>query len=239
MSEELPLSGGHTTPEVMRIGSTVHRTPGPNSEFVAELLRHLERHGASVAPRYLGRDEHGRDVLEYIPGQTTDHPSQRDEAAYGQCGRLLRRLHDATAGHPLAQKSECVIHTDPGPYNVIFQDGLPVTLIDWDEARPGNRIWDLGYAAWTWCVTSAGRIPVQDQADRVMKLRAGYGKVGGEQLLSQIVECQTFIADNARAQLGRSGQSDAFYDHHRAAIAWADADRRWFQEHLEIFRDAL
>jgi Ser/Thr protein kinase RdoA (MazF antagonist) len=239
VGEELPLSGGHTTPEVVRIGSTVHRTPGPNSEFVAELLRYLERLGTSVAPRYLGRDELGRDVLEYIPGQTTDHPSQRDEAAYGQFGRLLRSLHDATAGHPLAQRSECVIHADPGPYNVIFQDGLPVTLIDWDAARPGNRVWDLGYAAWTWCVASAGRVPVQDQADRLVKLRAGYGDVDGELLLNQIVECQVFIADNARTQLGRPGGNEAFYDHHRAAIAWADADRRWVQEHLQVFRGAM
>jgi hypothetical protein len=63
--------------------------------------------------------------------------------------------------------------------------------------------------------------------------------VDGEQLLSQLVECQMFIADNARAQLGRHGETNAFYDHHQAAIAWADSDRRWFQEHLEIFRAAM
>ncbi|HEY5397215.1 MAG TPA: hypothetical protein VIL16_17660 [Trebonia sp.] len=33
------------------------------------------------APRYLGVDDRGRDILTYIPGRTTDHPSQRADGA--------------------------------------------------------------------------------------------------------------------------------------------------------------
>jgi len=56
---------------------------------------------------------------------------------------MLRALHGATSGHPLAGKRECVIHGDPGPFNPLFLDGMPVALIDWASAKPGARMWDL------------------------------------------------------------------------------------------------
>jgi aminoglycoside phosphotransferase (APT) family kinase protein len=57
---------------------------------------------------------------------------------------MLRRLHETTAGHPLADGQECVIHGDPGPFNTIFRDGLPVAFIDWACCRPGRGLDDLG-----------------------------------------------------------------------------------------------
>ena len=38
-----------------------------------------------------------RDVLTFVPGSTTDHPSQRAPGAYGWGGRMLRRLTDITS----------------------------------------------------------------------------------------------------------------------------------------------
>jgi aminoglycoside phosphotransferase (APT) family kinase protein len=32
------------------------------------------------------------------------------------------------------------------PYNLVFVDGLPTALIDFDLAGPGPRLWDLAYA---------------------------------------------------------------------------------------------
>ncbi|PWU45424.1 hypothetical protein DLJ46_21535 [Micromonospora globispora] len=65
--EEL-LSGGFIA-EVVRVGDTVRRTPPANADFVAALLRHLERVGAGLAPRYLGTDERGRQVLSHLDWQ--------------------------------------------------------------------------------------------------------------------------------------------------------------------------
>ncbi|MCY1140228.1 hypothetical protein OWR29_19690 [Actinoplanes sp. Pm04-4] len=109
------------------IGDTVRRT---RAEFPARVLRLLEARGYRYAPRHLGVDSLGRDVLSFVPGCTTDHPSQRDSGAYGMGGRMLRELHDLTSDSPLASDGECVIHGDPGPFNTIFQDGRPVAFID-------------------------------------------------------------------------------------------------------------
>lgn len=67
---------------VQRIGDTVRRLRGEHSDFVARLLDYLHEAGFAAAPRYLGVDDHGRDIFTYVAGRTTNHPSQRTEACY-------------------------------------------------------------------------------------------------------------------------------------------------------------
>jgi hypothetical protein len=107
---EVPLTGGHITREVVRVGETVHRTSSTGAGFAVRVLSYLEAAGYAYSPRYLGIDEQGRDVFTFIPGEITDHPSQRATGAYAIGGKMLRELHEATAGHELAGDRECVIH---------------------------------------------------------------------------------------------------------------------------------
>jgi len=107
-----------------------------NSDFVAGLLAHLHAIGVSGAPRHLGGNDQGRDILTFLPGQTACHPADIDPAAFVARGRMLRALHDATAGHPLARGRECVTHGDRGLYNTVFEAGMPIAFIDWDSAGP-------------------------------------------------------------------------------------------------------
>jgi hypothetical protein len=109
---EVPLPGGHDNGEVVRVGETVHRRRRPNSAYAARLLGYLESAGYAHAPRHRGVDEQGREVLTFIPGETTGHPGQRAPLAYALGGRMLRELHDLTAGHELAGDQECVLHGD-------------------------------------------------------------------------------------------------------------------------------
>ncbi|HVX44857.1 MAG TPA: aminoglycoside phosphotransferase family protein [Mycobacteriales bacterium] len=219
----------------MRIGGTVHRSRGPNSEFSAELLTYLNSIGFLYAPRYIGTDEEGRDVLEYVAGNTTNHPSRRSEAAYSAGGRMLRALHDATAGHRLAAGAECVAHGDPGPFNAIFRDGLPVAFIDWDTAHPGERIHDVAYMAWTWCIQAAGEVPIEAQVRHLRDFVAGYGFTGGPRLLDAIVAAQTGMIDRESQVRG----DPARRAHARTAVEWARSDRTLVLDNLEILRAAL
>jgi len=86
-------SGGDTT-SVAKIGDRVYRPRHANSDFVGRLLTSLEHSGFLAAPRYFGPDEQGRDIVSFIPGATTIHPSERDERSYAAVGRLVRQLHD-------------------------------------------------------------------------------------------------------------------------------------------------
>jgi hypothetical protein len=63
---------GNVTSGVVRIGDTVRRPVGPWTDTVDALLLHLHEVGFEGAPRPLGRDEQGRQVLEFIGGAVGD-----------------------------------------------------------------------------------------------------------------------------------------------------------------------
>jgi hypothetical protein len=66
--------------------------------------------------------------------------------------RLVRALHELTAGTELAGDAEVVCHNDLSPKNTVYRDevaGLrPVAFVDWDLAAPGRRIHDGAHVCW-------------------------------------------------------------------------------------------
>jgi aminoglycoside phosphotransferase (APT) family kinase protein len=52
---------------------------------------------------------------------------------------LLRRFHDALA-------DDLVCHGDFGPWNLVWRDGLPSAVIDFDSVYRGDRSEDVAYA---------------------------------------------------------------------------------------------
>ena len=99
---EIPLLGGTANRgRVHRVRDTVRRPLRPTSAATHALLRHLEEVGFDGAPRVLGIDEAGREVLSYVPGEAVTAPAPGwglTDAALDSVGRLLRRFHDAVAG---------------------------------------------------------------------------------------------------------------------------------------------
>lgn len=173
---EVPLTGGDVTGGVVRVGDTVRRPVRAHSPAVHALLRHLEAAGFDGAPRFLGMDGQGREVLSYVDGVTPPHPlpayAVGDNALVG-VARLLRRYHDAVAGFVLPEgtafdtraasnfddEPELVGHCDLTPDNVVFRDGAPVAMIDFDLARPTTRLFDVVTTLRHWA-------PIADPIDR-------------------------------------------------------------------------
>lgn len=180
---EVPLQGGDVTDGVVRVGDTVRRPASPATPAVHALLRHLEAAGFEGAPRVLGIDGLGREVLSYLPGATgVSLVSVSDEALVGVAG-LLRGFHDATAGFPLSgyrweggsnddASPQIIGHCDLTPDNVIFRDRAPVAMIDFDLARPTTRLFDVVTTLRHWA-------PIADPVDRHPLLR---GVAVGERL---------------------------------------------------------
>ena len=116
--DEEPLAGGFVN-DVVRIDDTVRRPVGERAGFVHALLRWLEEQGWAGAPRILGFDERGREILSFIYGQAGWEPALRaavsSEVALVRVARLLRELHDSTAGTALAGEAEVVCHNDLSP----------------------------------------------------------------------------------------------------------------------------
>ena len=142
------------------------------------LLRHLEDVGFDGAPRVLGIDDDGREVLSFIPGQAVTAPPPRwglTDTALRSVGELLRRFHDAVAGFdpspytwPTAAPAPFdrggITHNDPNLDNVVFRDGRAIALIDFDLAAPGDPVWDVAGAARFWA-------PLREPADTADRRR--------------------------------------------------------------------
>ena len=121
---------------VVRVGDTVRRPPGPPA--VVELLRWYEQVGFDGAPRYLGVDDEGREILSFVEGEPAFAPvPSSDEVIVGARAAAAPRAHDAQAG--FAPAPLVIGHCDLFWTNVIFRDGLPAALIDWELARPVTR----------------------------------------------------------------------------------------------------
>jgi hypothetical protein len=239
MVREEPLSGGRNASEVVRIGDTVRRARDQGSAFAAQVLGYLESAGYPHAPRYLGVDEHGRDILTYIPGRTTDHPSQRADGAYARGAAMLRELHDLTAGHPLAADRECVLHGDAGPFNTIFSSGTPAAFIDWASCRPGDRLDDLGYMAWTWCIQAEGNVPIDTQAAHLRELCDAYGPVPPEALIDAMIRSQDRILLHSKRAIWDASYPDAQRAWAEEAISWASADQELIRANEQVLLAAL
>src|SRR5215468_11838039 len=97
---EVALAGGDVTEGVVRVGNTVRRPVGPHSPLVHALLTHLESAGFAGAPRFLGIDGSGREVLSYIDGEVAGQPRPpwiANETRLASVGRLVRAYDDAAA----------------------------------------------------------------------------------------------------------------------------------------------
>ncbi|MFF2660268.1 phosphotransferase enzyme family protein [Kitasatospora sp. NPDC058032] len=186
--DEERLTGGNATAAVVRIGNTVRRPVGPWTPAVHALLTHLHDTGFRAAPRPLGIDEQGREVLEFMPGRVVwpDRFALLDPVArLTRVARLIREFHDAVAGFTppadarwqvlmrddSAAAGEIIAHQDLAPWNLVVDEGPDRwTIIDWDTAAPGSRLWDLAYAAHGFLPLAAD--PAFRRADAAGRLRA-------------------------------------------------------------------
>lgn len=179
---EIPLEGGFVT-RVVRVGDTVRRVPAERSGFVHELLEHLRERSWPGAPRFLGLDEQGREVLSFLPGHVAWRPEDaiavRTLDALRGVARLVRELHDLTAGTPLAGASEVVCHNDLAPKNTVYRDSgagpLPVAFIDWDLAGPGERIHDLAHVCWQYLDLGPGWTDAVAAGETLREIADAYG----------------------------------------------------------------
>jgi hypothetical protein len=184
------LPGGVVNGAVL-VDGTVRRPVGPWTPAVHALLDHLASAGFNEAPRALGFDDEGREVLTYIPGDTIGDGDPLPawtwgDATLAQAAGTLRRYHDAVSDFvpPLdaawrfgrgLRPEEIICHNDIGPYNLVWRDRV-VGLIDWDFAGPAEAWWDLAYAAVTFAplhhpgIARPSGAPDMQQAPRRLRL---------------------------------------------------------------------
>ena len=256
--ETLLLGGTANRGLVVRVGDTVRRPLRPSSPAANALLGFLEDVGFEGAPRFLGIDEQGREVLSYLPGETVTTPypawSLTDDAL-DSVALLLKRYHEAVrefsaADYPWAEPvppeyvDGLVSHNDPNLDNIVFRNGIAVALIDFDLAGPGSALWDVAAAIRLW----APLRPDPDIADprrgrgvtRLRRFADAYDLTEADRLrlVDAAADNHVWCMDYVR----RGAESGHPWFHQRWTTGEADLTTRtnhWFTTHRAILERAL
>jgi hypothetical protein len=224
---EQRLAGGRTLGAV-RIAGAVHRTAQPWTRSVHAVLRHLQASGFTGAPRVLGFDEQGREMLIYLEGETVGEQRPwpawvRSESALRQVGRWLRRLHDTTATFippddavwfvgQVWRPGLVIGHHDAAPFNAVWRGGNLVGFIDWDTAGPASREMDLAYVALSWVplypvdvAVDLGYPASHDRTGRLQVLLDAYGYDGDRVALGPTIAQRAQINAQVIRRVAASG----------------------------------
>jgi hypothetical protein len=256
---EVLLEGGTANRgRVVRVGDTVRRPLRPTSAATHALLRHLADVGFTGAPRFLGVDELGREVLSFVPGTAVTPPYPPwalTDDALRSVADLLREYHlavrtfdhgphawPASVPDPLA--GELVSHNDVNLDNVVFREGRASALIDFDLAGPGSRIWDVAGAARLWAPLRPD--PYVDEGRRGRALERfrlfvdAYGLAGDDReavvdAVRRNHEWSYEIVGTAAAN-GHDGFTDYWVGGARERAA---ATYQWYLDCADVLRDAL
>lgn len=209
----------------------MRRPPGPNAELAREVLERLERAGFDEAPRWLGLDERGREILSWIEGETFTergrlHPYVGDppdrvtfsDEQLAAVFRLLRRYHGALA-------DDLVCHGDFGPWNLVWRDGLPVGIIDFDDVRRADPSEDVSYALTVFLGYGLSEAEPEELVRRTRLALAAY-------------DCDFDVPSILAREYDRAEDACRRNGWHRA-LAKLPAERAWLEENRALFgRDA-
>lgn len=242
---EDPLPGG-TTRDVVRVGDTVRRTVPDRHDYVVSVLRHFERIGWPSAPRFLGVDEQGRQILTYLEGhvawEAAQSPDVWSRASLERVATLVRQFHDLTAGTHLAGDREVVCHYDLSPTNTVYRDngyGLrPVAFLDWDDAAPGRRIHDVAQLCWRYLDLGPRRTSPVGVANLIRFVCDAYGLRERDELIETIqwsqvrrwggIEDAATAGDPVMMRLREDGAAES-----------VKAAYEWVTQHRETLESAL
>ena len=258
MDDERRLPGGNAGGAV-RMGDTVRRPSGAWTPSVHALLAHLSACGFAGAPRLLGIDEAGREVLSLLPGHTvgTRMPWPQwvhTDSALVQVATWLRSFHAAVADFvppPDAVWREggrwrpglIVGHNDAAPYNAAWgDDEQPVGFFDWDFAGPVPSEWDLAFTTFAWVplharhvVEGEGFTAFDDRRRRLELFLAAYGWAGPLHDFVATMQARVIASANGIRRIGEAG--DLAYL--RMVERGVDADLRTAAAELDDFRAQL
>lgn len=258
-SDEVLLPGGLTNAgRVTRVGETVRRPSRPTSPATKALLDHLERVGFDGAPRFLGVDERGREMLSFIPGEAAVEPLPSwalSDASLVSVAELLRRYHDAvssfdSADHiwpeavPAAFGGGIVSHNDPNLDNVVFVEGRAKALIDFDLAGPACAEWDVACAVRLWApLRDEQDVPDALQGRTLLRLRLfidAYGMAGDdrERVVDAMVHTHDWCYSVVRSAVS-GGHAALGQMWCAGGEARARRTRSWLASHADEMRSAL
>jgi hypothetical protein len=236
------------------VDGVVRRTAGAWTPAVHALLAHLEAAGFAGAPRALGVDADGREMVTFLAGETVGNarpwPSwTHSSPALVDVARWLRTYHAAVADFvppkgarwregETWQPGMIVAHNDAAPYNAVWNDTGLVGFVDWDMAGPVRPELDVAWVAFSWTPLHAAHVVAAegftDLDSRLPRLELFLGEYGWQGTTSDILD---LIGERLTLQLTlmtEAAASDPTYQ--RMLAAGRDQDLRVALSQLDALR---
>jgi len=255
---EDPLYGGTANQGlVFRVGNTVRRPIRTTSASTHALLQHLAEVGFDGAPRFLGIDHKGREVLSYVQGEAVTPPYPAwalTDKALDSVAELLHAYHDAVSTFDLAGytwpravparfRAGIVSHNDPNLDNVVFRGKRAIALIDFDLAGPGSVVWDVAAAARLWAPLRLDRDIADARRGRALnRLRRfvdayGLGDEDRAHIPEAVLGNHDWCYDVVRQGAGTGHAGFAAY--WRQAAQRTHRTRQWYVGSMDVLRAAV
>jgi hypothetical protein len=226
MTEE-QLEGGNVGGAV-RVGDTVRRSVGSWTPAVHALLAHLAGRGFTGAPRPLGFDEQGREVLTFLEGETVGRRRPRRARVYAedtldQVARWMRAYHQAVVdftpppgavwrGGGSWSPGLIIAHNEAATYNAAWHHGKLTGFFDWDFAGPATPEWDLALAGFSWVplharhvVAAEGFTDFAARPRRLDRFLRAYGWTATAREFLDVVEARIKAHANGIRNLAATG----------------------------------
>lgn len=254
MEEEKLNYGSVSSP--VKIGNTVHRQAGTWTPTIHALLQFLNQNGFAFAPRAIGMDGQGREILDFLPGKAATRPWPTvllTSRGLMQAAKMLREYHDAVQdftppsdaewriGKIDKKKGQIIRHGDLGPWNTLWQGNTLTGLIDWDLAEPGERVTDLAQMAYYFAPLrceegwqKAGFSERPDFKERLHILCAAYGDFKTDEVIAELLRWLDSELRRVR-ELGQKGREPWASFLHQGDDAEIVADMDWIKENQKAW----
>ncbi len=223
------------------------------------LEKEIPTQGFEGAPRFLGFDQQGREILSFIEGGIGTYPLQHymwSDENVREVARFLRPYHDETVGYsaphgatwqftyPDHRQHEVICHNDVAAYNMVYRDSKLQVLIDWDTAGPEPRICDIAYAVYRFIPLSyaqdmqeLGLADLTTQARRLRLFSQAYGiTLPYEEILDAVerrleVLCRLLLG-HLHDPVYQKTIDEGHLDHYRRDIVSLQHHRTQLEQHL-------
>lgn len=169
----MQLKNGRSHKDVFKKDQFLYKEKDEKSEEIVDFLKKLEKSTFTKFGR-LVREDQKYLVYVYIEGFVPDNIGRTNDYQLYEATNILREYHDAVS--MIYDNTELVMcHGDLTSNNMVFVEGKPIAIIDWDSIYMGHRYEDLAYMIMTWLDIADPYREFEDSIETVNKVIEVYG----------------------------------------------------------------
>lgn len=216
-SSILQLKNGRSHREVFKKGQFLFKEKDEKSELIVSFLKSLEHSNFTKFGRLVKEDTKYL-IYEYIEGFVPDNIGRTNDNHLYEAIKILREYHDSVS--KLSNNKELLMcHGDLTPNNMVFVEGKPIAIIDWDSIYMGHKYEDLAYVIMTWLDIADPYRQFKDSIDVINKSIQVYG--AGSDFRQNFMEIMI-----ARAKLNIEAASPD--------SPWYESRKKWSEDVIKV-----